>query len=263
MPGRTHKEPFRAQKERRTQLVHAQDGGRTAAWVALAAIAALALAGLPTGGLLAGNAWPSARCPALWSAGIGELRTQLTSHRELRYENVTGQSDVYSCGPAAIATLLTHYFHIEASERDCLELAEGFVGRRGGEPGDPLTALDLLFTMEALGLPAQGYRVTVDSLADYFQRGGPPVIAHVTRPQNHFLLVVGTIGDQVVLADPSWGTRIEPLAALERQRGFSGVVLVPLPDEPLAATAHRRQSAVLRQASTRVARLRQLREDLP
>jgi len=57
------------------------------------------------------------------------------SYRELRYDGVVGQTDWYTCGPAAVATLLTYYYGIPTTEAEALKLAEGFMREMGLEPG--------------------------------------------------------------------------------------------------------------------------------
>lgn len=196
---------------------------------------------------------------AIRTAALADL---VTPYRTLRYAGVVGQTDDYTCGPAAVATLLSEYFRIDATEQAVLERVERFMAERGQALGGPISALDLVQTMAVLGLPTRGYRVTADALVDYFRRGGPPVIAHVTRPQRHFVVIVGSVGTNLVLADPSWGRRIEPRAALEEERGFSGVVLVPLTTATQAEEAHRHQARALGEAAAQLAHLRALRETL-
>ena len=120
-----------------------------------------------------------------------ELLFQPLPHRDLRYEWVVGQADWYTCGPAAVATLLTHYYGIATTEAEALDLAEGFMVAAGREPGQALTALALRQTLEAKGIPTRGYRVSPEALADYFARGGLPVILHLTEPQSN--CVVGQV----------------------------------------------------------------------
>ena len=89
--------------------------------------------------------------------------------------------------------------------------------------------------MEKRGYRVKAYRVNLEQLADYFRRGGLPVVGHVTRPQPHFLVIAGIVDPpqggppQVLLADPSWGRRIVPLEALVTEKGFSGVILLAIP----------------------------------
>jgi len=187
----------------------------------------------------------------------------LDSYRELRYRGVIGQTTPYGCGPAAVATLLSHYMGLEAPKDEVLQMAQKSLTARGEEKGQPLAALDLVHAMQGHGLKARGYRITPSALADYFARGGVPLIAHVTCPQNHFLVVVGMLDQRAVLADPSWGIRVEFLDDLESKLGFSGVVLVPLADTASREHAQARQRAVLAEAAQRLARLRRIQETWP
>ncbi|WP_156890724.1 cysteine peptidase family C39 domain-containing protein [Meiothermus rufus] len=122
-----------------------------------------------------------------------------------------------------------------------------------------LTALALLRAMEALGLPARGFRVGLGGLRDYFARGGLPLILHTTRPEPHYVVGVGVVGDQVVLDDPSWGRRLLPLQGLIPRKGFGGAVLVPIPSPELIPRVRARQGAVLAWAGGRLERLEGLR----
>ncbi|MCX7750882.1 MAG: cysteine peptidase family C39 domain-containing protein [Candidatus Bipolaricaulota bacterium] len=192
-----------------------------------------------------------------------ELLFQPLPHRDLRYERVVGQADWYTCGAAAVATLLTYYYGVTTSEAEVLQLAEGFMVAAGREPGQALTALSLRLTLEAKGIPTRGYRVTPEALADYFARGGLPVILHLTEPQKHFVVGVGMIGDHIVLADPSWGQSILPLLVFGTERGYSGVVLVPILPPELFFVVQERQRAALRRAEERLWALGRLREGLP
>ena len=185
------------------------------------------------------------------------------SYRKLRYEGVIGQPDWYSCGPAAVATLLTYYYGIPTAEAEALELAEGFMRETGLEPGRGINALALKKTLEAKGIPTKGYRVKPGALRDYFARGGLPVIVHLTKPQKHFVVAVGMVEDQIVLADPSWGRSIIPFSALVEERGYSEVVLVPIPPPELIPRVRSNQQATLSWAQGRLSALTRLREELP
>ncbi|MGB9861638.1 MAG: C39 family peptidase [Candidatus Bipolaricaulaceae bacterium] len=176
---------------------------------------------------------------------------------------MVGQTDWYTCGPAAVATLLTYYYGIPATEEDALELAEGFMREMGLDPKQGINALALKRTLEAKGIPTKGFRVKPEALKDYFDRGGLPLIAHLTQPQKHFVVAIGFVGDHIVLADPSWGRRIVPFTAFVKEHGYSEVVLVPIPPPELFPTAWERQKATLEWARNRVSTLANLREWLP
>lgn len=186
------------------------------------------------------------------------------SYRELRYEGIVGQTDWYTCGPAAVATLLT-YYGIPTTEAEALKLAEGFMQEMGLEPGPErgINALALKKTLEAKGIPTKGFRVKPEALKDYFDHGGLPVIAHLTQPQKHFVMVVGFVDDQIVLADPSWGRRIIPFEAFVKEHAYSEVILAPLPPNELIPRIRENQKAFLAWAERELFSLQRLREGLP
>jgi len=191
------------------------------------------------------------------------IAVPITPYRTLRYEGVIGQTSYYTCGPAAVATLLTHYYGQPTAESEILELSEKAMEGSGKSPEQRgVTAFALRQALANKNIQARGMRLTLASLRNYFRQGGLPVVLHVTKPQMHYVLAVGIVGDWVILADPSWGRRIQPLRALVEEQGFSGVTLVPLPPENLISTAKEQQSETLRWAEFRLARLNSLRRKL-
>lgn len=172
--------------------------------------------------------------------GVGEtvpVRTLLA----VRYEGVVRQTDWYTCGPAAVATLLRYYFGVDVGEAETVAVAAAVSRELGVDVADGFSALALVRTLERFGVPTLGYRVSVEALTDYFRRGGLPVILHVTRPERHYVVAVGMAGDYVLVADPSWGRRIERWEQFAADKGFSGVVLVPVPSGEQAARARAAQ----------------------
>ncbi len=191
-------------------------------------------------------------------------------YRSLRYTHVVGQADWYTCGAAATATLLTYYYGDPATEGEILEVAIEETKKTGKDPLKGLTALSLKRALEKRGYRVRAYRVNLEQLADYFRRGGLPVVGHVTKPQLHFLVIAGIVDPpsggpaQVLLADPSWGRRIVPLEALVREKGFSGVILLAIPKtETQLQEAKAFQAKELAWARAELSRLAALRARLP
>lgn len=180
-------------------------------------------------------------------------------YRTSRYEGVIGQTDWYTCGPAAIATLLQQYYEVDTGEAEMLEISLKFSKEPERALLEGLSAAALKLAMQSKGLSVQGYLLTIDSLVDYFERGGLPVILHVTSPRNHYVVGVGISDAQIVLEDPSWGRRILGFDELNTEKGFSGVALVPLPAADMATLAKRRQRGVLNEVADQQARLTNLR----
>lgn len=204
-------------------------------------------------------------CVVALSCFSAQSSEPLSSFHKLRYEGVVGQTNEYTCGAATVATILTYFYGISTSESEIMNLAEEAMQMRGEEPsqGHSLTAYDLKKGLEAEGIEAKGFQVTPQALRDYFVRGGLPVIIHLTKPEKHFVVAVGMLGNQIVIADPSWGRSIIPFTALINARGYSEVVLVPIPSPELAIRAEIEQKKTLVWAQDRLIALAWLREDLP
>jgi len=204
----------------------------------------------------------SPRPPAVSGAlsGSGRVAARLKSYRALRYEGVVGQSSWHACGPAVLATYLTYYVGQETSEAEMIELitGAGSEGAPAGGAGAGASLLDLKRALAAKGIAAAGYRVDAEALLAYFQRGGPPLILHVTRPQHHFLLAIGPVPGkrggavELLVADPSYGRRLVRPEELESHWGFLGYVLVPVPLEPLLRRVQERQVAALAREGERL-----------
>jgi len=192
------------------------------------------------------------------------------AYRPLRYTHVTGQADWYTCGAAAVSTLLTYYYDDPATEQDVLEVAFAETQASGKDPLEGLTALSLKRALQQRGYTVKAHRVNLEQLADYFRRGGLPVVAHVTKPQLHFLVISGIVPDprtqrpQVLLADPSWGRRIVPLEELVTFKGFSGVILLAVPKtKEQLAVVKTKQKQELSWAGAELSRLWSLRQNMP
>lgn len=106
--------------------------------------------------------------------------------------------------------------------------------------------------LEAYGLDARGYRVTIEQLTQYLHDGGLPLIGHVTVPRHHYVPIVAYLDGNLVLADPSYRRRIGPADVFNRRFGFEGTVL-PLSssEAPLVTAAREQQHSMWHWAQTR------------
>jgi predicted double-glycine peptidase len=188
----------------------------------------------------------------------------LLNFRDQKYVGVIAQTTEYSCGAAAIATLLSTFFGAPTAEMQVVELVEASLRTRGAEPSfeTGLTAYDLTQASASLGLRLKGYRLDSRQLQDYFKQGGFPVIAHVTQPRLHYLVVVGLVDENLLLCDPGWGRYVAPMSELTDARVMSGVFLVSIPTEEQARIASREQSQLLVWMRIRMDQLVELREGI-
>jgi predicted double-glycine peptidase len=128
---------------------------------------------------------------------------------ELRQRNVVMQKRDYSCGVAALATVIRYHWQGEVTESlllrelDAMLTAEEAVDRiKNG-----LTMTDLRRLSERLGYQASMVRVDFNQLT---QVRIPVVLALRIRDYDHFAAFRGTANGYVYLADPARGNTRTP-----------------------------------------------------
>ncbi len=155
-------------------------------------------------GLILGAGGPWARAANV-SVGSGtRVELPLRSLKDLRDEGLVRQRFDYSCGAAALATILRYGFGDEVTERDILTelfelLSEDEEGLRRKEG---FSLLDLQRVAQARGSKAQGFRLEPQFLS---KLAGPVIVFIQPRGYKHFAVLRGVRGDRVYLADPSRG----------------------------------------------------------
>jgi predicted double-glycine peptidase len=133
----------------------------------------------------------------------GRVEVPLSSWRAQRDAGVVRQGFDYSCGAAALATLLSGSGDPIREREVLLAVFSGLSDEAAQHTmRQGLSLLDLKRVAEARGLAAEGYRV------------GPETLAQLTRPvlvriepygYAHFAVLRGVRGDRVYLADPARG----------------------------------------------------------
>ena len=135
------------------------------------------------------------------------------SMKDLRDQNVIKQRFDFSCGAAALATLL-HYGLGDTSVTEAQVMLglfdlptepEKAARRRTG-----FSLLDLQRVAQAHGYDAQGFRLEPDQLQ---MLGGPVIVFIEPRGYKHFAVLRGVRGNRVYLADPSRGNIRMPVYA--------------------------------------------------
>jgi len=166
--------------------------------------------------LLGGQASADVR---LHGEGGGNYTVQVMSWRDIPFRSVVRQQYDFSCGSAAVATLLRHHYNREVTETQAF--------RSMYEAGDQakiqtigFSMLDMKRYLESVGYRADGFRISLDRLGQM----GVPAIALINRDgYKHFVVVKGVRGDKVLIGDPSRGLEIHDRAAFESW--WNGIVL--------------------------------------
>jgi predicted double-glycine peptidase len=133
----------------------------------------------------------------------GEYRVRTVSLKEARFRTTVRQQYDFSCGSAAIATLLTYQYNYPVTEQEVFQ--EMYL--RGNQPKirqEGFSLLDMKRFLEARGFLADGYELPLSKLEE---TQVPAIVLIVENGYHHFVVVKGVRGNRVLVGDPAMGTR--------------------------------------------------------
>lgn len=130
-------------------------------------------------------------------------RGHVESMQEGRYRNMVRQHTDYSCGAAALATILRYAYRLDVDETQVIQGMMGvadvdLVKQRG------FSMLDIKHYVESLGMRGRGYRVDESRLRTLRV---PGLVLMDVRGFRHFVVLKQVSGNTVELADPMLGNR--------------------------------------------------------
>jgi predicted double-glycine peptidase len=148
--------------------------------------------------------------------GGGAVSVSVKTVKELRqqraFSSTIHQQYDFSCGSAALATLLTHHYNRPVTEAQVFEAMfqqgdQQKIKRAG------FSLLDMKRYLEARGYQADGFEVSLDRLGE----ARVPAIALIRENgYNHFVVIKGLREDRVLVGDPSVGARVMTRDEFER-----------------------------------------------
>ena len=161
---------------------------------------------------------------------IGGIALPIRTMQDMKFGNVVRQQYDFSCGSAALATLLGLYGQRQAE-------AVAFRGMWAG--GDHaqirklgFSLLDMKRYLASTGRTANGYQVTLDAIA----KAGVPGIALITvKGYRHFVVIEGVRDGDVLIGDPALGLRVQRVA--DFQKAWNGIFFVIDGDLPKGRAA--------------------------
>ncbi len=161
--------------------------------------------GLPLAALC--TAWlfaPPASAEVIISTGAAPARLNVISYRDIPFRTVVRQRYDFSCGSAALATLLRYHYDRELGEeqvfRAMYAAGDQDVIRQVG-----FSLLDMKQFLEANGYQADGFRLSLDDLASMNR---PAIVMMDTAGYKHFVIFKGDDADRVLIGDPALGLKI-------------------------------------------------------
>lgn len=150
---------------------------------------------------------------------FGNFQIEAKSLQEKGWDRVIRQEYDFSCGSAAVATLLTYHYQLDTTEAEVFETmiragdAEQ-IQRHG------FSMLDMKRYLDHRGLNADGFRISLD---DFIRIGVPAITMVNTGGYKHFVVVKGIDDDSILVGDPAAGTLVVPREQFEQL--WNGTVL--------------------------------------
>lgn len=146
--------------------------------------------------------------------GMSSATVKVASIKERQFRTIVRQRYDYSCGSAALATLLTSHYRDPIGEQAVFE-AMWQNGDQEKIRREGFSLLDIKQFLEARGYSADGYEASLDKL----QQVGIPAITLIRdNGYNHFVVVKGVRDGQIAVGDPALGARIIPVGQFEKMR---------------------------------------------
>jgi uncharacterized protein len=141
--------------------------------------------------------------------------------KELKFRNTIRQRYDFSCGSAAVATLLTYQYNYPVNEQVVFEQMYTH-GDRQKINKEGFSLLDIKLYLASIGFDADGFRASLDQL----QKANLPAIVLIEdRGYHHFVVIKGIRYGRVLVGDPARGTRAIPLDRFD-QLWKNGLVFV-------------------------------------
>jgi predicted double-glycine peptidase len=156
--------------------------------------------GLVLAGWLLGAQAGAAELP---NVGGASYSVKVTSLKEARFLSTVRQQYDFSCGSAAVATLLSYHYNYPVTEQQAFR--EMFLqGDQAKIRQQGFSLLDIKRFLAAHGFMADGFQQPLEKLAE---ARFPAIVLVMENGYRHFVVIKGMEADRVLIGDPSGGTR--------------------------------------------------------
>lgn len=163
----------------------------------------------------------------LYSLGFS-TNAPVTSYKERQFRTVVRQQLDFSCGSAALATLLRYHYEWPLDERDAL-ISMYAHGDKEKIRKEGFSLLDMKRYLATLGFRTNGYKAGLNKLEAV---GIPAIVLINNGGYLHFVVVKGVTKDRVLVGDPAVGLRVHERKAFEKM--WNGILFVVLNDKEIA-----------------------------
>lgn len=164
--------------------------------------------------------WPASAEVRLSDEAGGNYRVAVMSWWEIPYRSVVKQQFDFSCGSAAVATLLSYHYGRPTRESQSFS----FMWKNGDQEKirrAGFSMLDMKNFLGSVGLPAEGYRLGEKGLISIKR---PAIVLLDLKGFKHFVVVKGVRRNRVLVGDPMLG--LSEYALADFLKVWNGIALV-------------------------------------
>ena len=131
----------------------------------------------------------------------GPYAVKVTSLKEAKFRATTRQKFDFSCGSAALATLLTHHYNYPVSEQAVFE-AMFARGDQAKIRQEGFSLLDIKTYLKEHQFQADGFELPLKKL---LESGLPAIVLIAENGYHHFVVIKGMRDGRLLIGDPSSG----------------------------------------------------------
>ena len=151
----------------------------------------------------------------------GGFNVDMSTMLDRRFYTVVRQRYDFSCGSAALATLLRYHYGVRNADEELTFNGMWEHGDQAQIKKFGFSLLDMKRYLATIGLQTQGFRVTLDQIA---QTRVPGVALTTTRGYKHFVVIKGVTAEYVLVGDPARG--LLRISRPEFQKMWDGLYFV-------------------------------------
>jgi len=136
--------------------------------------------------------------------GSSPLNVAVESQKDVRFGATIRQQYDFSCGSAAVATLLTFHYGMPTTEQQAFE-AMYASGDQRKIRSEGFSLLDMKRFLASRGFEADGFELPLEKLSE---ARIPAIVLITENGYHHFVVVKGLREGRVLLGDPTKGGRL-------------------------------------------------------
>ncbi len=153
--------------------------------------------------------------------GANSYSVNVQSFKERRFLNIIKQERDYSCGSAALATLLKYSYGQKNITESAVLNAMLKDGDKEKIKHEGFSMLDIKNYLTKVGLQSGGFRTSLDKL----KAVGIPALALINNNgYMHFVVISGLVDNVVIIRDPAFGNRT--MNRKEFEKTWNGILFV-------------------------------------